>query len=377
MLGPRVSREQMQRSQLDQALREQELSDMLARQQQAETDVLLAAEARFLERQRAEAQAAAAAEAEQAAAMAAAAKYEIEMDAYMATLPARVTHADVLNMPATRVRFATRSHDAAAATDDDDEEYSDLNNEDEEEDEDGYANDEASWHRPHRRRQRRSAQHNNKKAKTAAAAATSDERLKRNMHTFCLLEHERRSYLLLPDELLNVTRKNHTRARFEKTTGAGQRRHQRRRSSARSPTPVGFRPELSSATAASSGLGPAAATTTLSYKSTVQESASLSFGQSSFSMQQQKMQQNSHAYRNISTINEMISFEDQQQQEQQQRKSSATLPGTADAAAKILMSTSDSGIDELDSWRSQADKAMVHIHIITSIHAALLTIITI
>jgi hypothetical protein len=44
---------------------------------------------------------------------------------------------------------------------------------------------------------------------------TTEERFARNLHYFCMLEHERRSVLLLPDELADVTRKFHTRNKYQ------------------------------------------------------------------------------------------------------------------------------------------------------------------
>jgi hypothetical protein len=42
-----------------------------------------------------------------------------------------------------------------------------------------------------------------------------EERHRRNLHYFCMLEDERRSLMLLPDELRNVTRKYHTRDKYD------------------------------------------------------------------------------------------------------------------------------------------------------------------
>lgn len=44
---------------------------------------------------------------------------------------------------------------------------------------------------------------------------TDEERFARNLHYFCMLEHERRNVLLLPEELANVTRKFHTRNKYQ------------------------------------------------------------------------------------------------------------------------------------------------------------------
>ena len=44
---------------------------------------------------------------------------------------------------------------------------------------------------------------------------TTEERFARNLHLFCMMEHERRNSILLPDELENVTRKYHTRNKYD------------------------------------------------------------------------------------------------------------------------------------------------------------------
>ena len=43
-----------------------------------------------------------------------------------------------------------------------------------------------------------------------------EEKYARNLHMFCMLEEKRREAMLLPQELINVTRKYHTRNKFEK-----------------------------------------------------------------------------------------------------------------------------------------------------------------
>ena len=47
------------------------------------------------------------------------------------------------------------------------------------------------------------------------SAQTDEERFARNLHYFCMLEHERRNVLLLPEELADVTRKFHTRNKYQ------------------------------------------------------------------------------------------------------------------------------------------------------------------
>ena len=65
-------------------------------------------------------------------------------------------------------------------------------------------------------------EYNTTKAKKAGentkqldSSKTDEARFARNLHFFCMLEHERRNVLLLPEELVNVTRKFHTRNKYQ------------------------------------------------------------------------------------------------------------------------------------------------------------------
>lgn len=44
---------------------------------------------------------------------------------------------------------------------------------------------------------------------------STEEKYAKNLHLFCMVEHERRNLLLLPEELINVTRKLHTKNKYD------------------------------------------------------------------------------------------------------------------------------------------------------------------
>lgn len=91
--------------------------------------------------------------------------YQDEIDAYLANLPAMVTKEDVLNTTATSLKLIER---------------------------------------PRQKEEAKKSQ-----------IVSTDEKYARNLHLFCMLEHERRDSMLLPDELRDVTRKYHVRSKYE------------------------------------------------------------------------------------------------------------------------------------------------------------------
>lgn len=97
--------------------------------------------------------------------------YEDEVDRYLASLPSEVGYEDVLNVKATQTKIFARAN-----IDSDDE--------------------------------------SKKKVRDKPEVELKDKFAK-NLHYFCMLEDERRGVLLLPDELKDVTRKYHTRDRYE------------------------------------------------------------------------------------------------------------------------------------------------------------------
>jgi len=101
--------------------------------------------------------------------------YEEEVQLFLASLPREVTREDILNTTATQVKLQNRPEQQRR------EHLIDLS----------------------------------KFQKKSVKELTTEERFARNLHMFCMLEHERRQVLLLPDELINVTRKYHTRNRYD------------------------------------------------------------------------------------------------------------------------------------------------------------------
>lgn len=100
--------------------------------------------------------------------------YEDEMELYLASLPAKVTKEDVLSTEAKQINLISRvkKEDDIIST----------------------------------------LSHTTKRQDKLAC---TEEKFQRNLHLFCMLEHERQNFLLLPDELINVTRKYHTRSKYE------------------------------------------------------------------------------------------------------------------------------------------------------------------
>jgi hypothetical protein len=102
--------------------------------------------------------------------------YEHEVDLYLASLPAKVTTEDILNANATKLRLNERVKSSGLVS------------------------------------LKKRFFESEKKKKNVLS---TEQRFARNMHLFCMLEHERRKVLLLPDELIDVTRKYHTRDKYE------------------------------------------------------------------------------------------------------------------------------------------------------------------
>lgn len=93
--------------------------------------------------------------------------YQDEIDQYLASLPSKATNEDVLNTTAVKATLFDRES------------------------------------------------HKQERGPKPVVEPTTEEIFARNLHLFCMLEHERRDYLLLPEELADVTRKFHTRNKFE------------------------------------------------------------------------------------------------------------------------------------------------------------------
>lgn len=110
--------------------------------------------------------------------------YEDEIDMYLASLPARVTTEDLLSANASRVRL----HERASSS--------------------GGVKKSSLVNMEHYMRTRLASDREQR------GKVSLEERFARNLHLFCMLEHERRQVLLLPDELIDVTRKFHTRDRY-------------------------------------------------------------------------------------------------------------------------------------------------------------------
>ena len=101
--------------------------------------------------------------------------YDAEMNLYLASLPLEVRDEDLLNVQAERLAVCERPAKKRVALT-----------------KGGRANERAG-----------------------GVEASAEERYAKNLHLFCMVEHERRGVLLLPDELVNVTRKLHTKNRFD------------------------------------------------------------------------------------------------------------------------------------------------------------------
>ncbi len=95
--------------------------------------------------------------------------YDEEINAYLASLPTEVTHTDVLNAYSKRVKLFEKEATVSLL----------------------------------------------RKEVQPVQQLTTEEKYAKNMHLFCMLEHEQRHSLLLPDELINITRKYHTKNKFE------------------------------------------------------------------------------------------------------------------------------------------------------------------
>jgi hypothetical protein len=113
----------------------------------------------------------------------AASEYDEEIDEYLASLPEKVSYEDVLNTTAKQAKL---------------------------------------FEKPERKKANLVGLENYNMTQTQKAKPdyqvpkkTTEERFARNLHLFCMLEHERRNLLLLPDELIDVTRKYHTRNKFQ------------------------------------------------------------------------------------------------------------------------------------------------------------------
>lgn len=106
--------------------------------------------------------------------------YQEEVDLYLASLPERVTNEDLLNTNASRIKLHERVGSAKRGL----------------------------VGMQHYMKTRLASDREQK------GKLSLEERFARNMHLFCMLEHERRKVLLLPDELVDVTRKYHTRDKY-------------------------------------------------------------------------------------------------------------------------------------------------------------------
>lgn len=94
--------------------------------------------------------------------------YDDEVNAYLASLPLEVTRTDVLNTQAKRAKLFEKEITMKEL-----------------------------------------------RKRSELKELTTEEKYAKNLHLFCMLEHERRNSLLLPNELINVTRKFHTKNKFE------------------------------------------------------------------------------------------------------------------------------------------------------------------
>jgi hypothetical protein len=96
---------------------------------------------------------------------------EDEIERYLASLPAEVAYKDIMNVSAQR---ATLNQNPVSVVDGD-----------------------------------------GRTVERELPKKTIEEKFAKNLHYFCMLEDERRSVLFLPEEMMNVTRKYHTRDRYE------------------------------------------------------------------------------------------------------------------------------------------------------------------
>ena len=108
--------------------------------------------------------------------------YQDEIDLYLASLPPKVTNEDIINANVNRLRLHERPGSSRPK---------------------GLVQME------------RYLMTRNDSDREQRGKLSLEERFARNLHLFCMYEHERRSVLLLSDELIDVTRKYHTRDRYE------------------------------------------------------------------------------------------------------------------------------------------------------------------
>jgi len=102
--------------------------------------------------------------------------YDVEMNEYLASLPLEVTNEDVLNVQAEKLEVLVK---------------------------------------PEVKRESLLKTKEHMSKRHDLVQPTTEERYAKNLHLFCMVEHQRRTSLLLPDELVNVTRKLHARNRFD------------------------------------------------------------------------------------------------------------------------------------------------------------------
>lgn len=101
--------------------------------------------------------------------------YDAEMNEYLASLPLAVTNEDVLNVQADPLQILEK--------------------------------------RPIKKTHLVNLAYTN--IKQDVVEASTEDKYAKNLHLFCMVEHERRNHLLLPDELINVTRKLHAKNKFD------------------------------------------------------------------------------------------------------------------------------------------------------------------
>ena len=102
--------------------------------------------------------------------------YDDEMNMYLASLPPLVSNEDVINIQARPAKI---------------------------------------FERPVDKREPLQANLAHTDKKMDVVELTTEQQYARNLHLFCMVEHERRNDLLLPDELINVTRRLHTKNKFD------------------------------------------------------------------------------------------------------------------------------------------------------------------
>ena len=212
-------------------------------------------------------------------------EYDAEIEAYLASLPETVTYEEIINARAHKVKMFAREKTVQPG-----------------------------------------AQLGEQKR--AGDERSNEERFARNLHYFCMLEHERRSVLLLPDELADVTRKFHTRNKYQfiQTQKSNQSRRQQ--------------------------IGRLSVARTSGFST---QSAKTPYVGSTFSASQtaENLRERSHeaaAQRVFDNLNEIIQFE---------RQKTQYYDKSDDFETK---SNADSGIGDntgsLDSWRVQAETAL-------------------